>query len=148
MKVCFDACVAIDILGATEDLKNSFIAYDVACLKGWDVCLPASALGSIVYVLESRKMKNHTQARGVVGVIFDLFDIIDLTASDCSSAYVSSMADYEDAQIAFSAARAGVDVIVTRNKRDFKNSPVSAMTPAEFAKAYKPHDYQYDLVDF
>lgn len=146
MKVCFDACVAIDILGATTDLKDSIAAYDVACIKNWDVCLPASSLGAIVCVLESRKMKSRAEARGSIGVVFDLFDIIDLTTSDCALAYASGMKDFEDAQIAFAAARAGVDVIVTRNKRDFSDSPVSAMTPEEFVEAYKPANYFYEEV--
>ena len=147
MKVCFDACVVVDILGATSDLKDSFVAYDVTCLKGWEPCVPASTIATIVYVLGSRGLSSRAEARNAAGTIAQLFDVIDLTAADCNAAYESAMKDYEDAQVAYCALRARADVIVTRNKRDFAKSPVSAMTPAEFAAAYKPADYEYDLVD-
>lgn len=147
MKVCFDACVVVDILGATEDVRDSYVAYDVTCLKGWEPCVPASTMGTIVYVLGSRKLAARAQARDAAGTIAQLFEVVDLTASDCVSAYESPMKDYEDALVAFSAARAGADVIVTRNKRDFAHAPVSAMTPAEFDAAYTPAGYEYDLVE-
>lgn len=50
--------------------------------------------------------------------------------------------------IACSAKRNDVDVIVTRNKRDFAKSPVPALTPEEFVSAYKPVDMEYELVEF
>ena len=148
MKVCFDACVIVDILGATSDVKDSFTAYDVTCLKEWEPLAPASVLSTVVYVLGARKLRDRGGARDAIGSISQLFEVIDLTAADCKAAYESPMKDYEDAQVAYSAARAGADVIVTRNKRDFACSPVSAMTPAEFVAVYKPAGYEYDLVDF
>ena len=54
----------------------------------------------------------------------------------------------EDDLIACSAKRNDVDVIVTRNKRDFAKSPVPALTPEEFVSAYKPVDMEYELVEF
>lgn len=147
MKVCFDACVVVDILGATDDLEDSFSAYDITCLKDWEPCVCTSTMGIIVYMLAARKLKPRAQARGAAGDIGELFDVIDLTAADCAAAYESSMANCEDALVAVSAKRAGVDLIVTRNKRDFAKSPVSAMTPREFVEAYKPADYRYSLVE-
>ena len=54
------------------------------------------------------------------------------------------MNDYEDALIAYSANRANATFIVTNNKKDYKNSPVPALTPAEFIKLYTPVDYSYE----
>ena len=39
--------------------------------------------------------------------------------------------DYEDAVAAAAAKKAKCDYIITRNKRDFTNSPVPALTPGE-----------------
>ena len=147
MRVCFDACVVVDILGGTTDLKDSFAAYDVTCIKEWEPMITASTMGTIVYVLESRKMKTRAAARSAVEVISELFEIIDLTSADINAAYESPMKDYEDAEVAYCAARAGADVIVTRNKGDFANSLVSAMTPAEFLASYQPRDYHCDLIN-
>jgi len=40
--------------------------------------------------------------------------------------------DFEDAIQSASAFEEGLDFIVTRDPQDFKNSPVKALSPAEF----------------
>ena len=44
----------------------------------------------------------------------------------------SGMTDFEDAIQAVAAQFAGIDMIVTRNIRDFRNAPIPALTPEEF----------------
>ena len=46
-------------------------------------------------------------------------------------AEASAMTDFEDAVQASAAAVAGIDFIVTRNKRDFRQSPVPAVLTEE-----------------
>jgi len=43
-----------------------------------------------------------------------------------------AMNDFEDAVVAATAEAAQCDYIVTRNINDFKNSPITALTPEEF----------------
>jgi len=40
--------------------------------------------------------------------------------------------DFEDAVVAAAAESSGCEVIVTRNVRDFRDSPVPAVTPEEY----------------
>lgn len=49
----------------------------------------------------------------------------------------------EDGIIAFAAQHNKVDAIVTRNNRDYALSPVPALTPEEFVRAYKPASIDY-----
>ena len=88
------------------------------------------------------------KAHEVFGNLASLVDILDVTESDCLRAHETLQGDYEDDLIACSAKRNDVDVIVTRNKRDFAKSPVPALTPEEFVSAYKPVDMEYELVEF
>jgi predicted nucleic acid-binding protein len=48
------------------------------------------------------------------------------------SALHANMKDFEDALQYFSALKAGCDVIITRNGKDFKKSDLPIMTPSEF----------------
>ena len=48
------------------------------------------------------------------------------------------MPDFEDALQAAAAVACGAQVILTRNVRDFKRSPVLAMTPEDFIKHNMP----------
>jgi predicted nucleic acid-binding protein len=47
------------------------------------------------------------------------------------NAEVSGMPDFEDAVQAAAAEIAEIDYIATRNKRDFRHSPVPAISPDE-----------------
>ena len=47
------------------------------------------------------------------------------------------MADFEDAVLAAAAQREKAGFIITRNVKDFANSPVRVITPAEFIAKQK-----------
>ena len=57
------------------------------------------------------------------------------------------MKDFEDALIAYSAARNGIDVILTYNVKDFANSHVKAILPADFTALFKPENVSYAKVE-
>ncbi len=147
MKVVFDANVVIDILGRTADFEDSFVAMDVALLRGYEACIAVSSTQAIQYVLVARKLMSSEQSRAALRRLQDAFTMLDVTPADFSEASRCSMADFEDALIAHAAYRNGADLIVTRNERDFKRSPVPALTPAAFVESYKPADYEHDLID-
>lgn len=147
MKVLFDTCVVVDILGKTRFFKDAFTAYDIALFKKMDVCLSASSTADIVYLMASRGFATREEARGAANVLSRQFDIIDNTASDVRLASESAMGDYEDALIAYASARSVVDFIITRNVGDFASSPVPALTPAAFAELYKPTCLEYEEVE-
>ena len=48
----------------------------------------------------------------------------------------SDMTDFEDALLACCAKRVKADYIVTRNKVDFKLSPVTPISPEDFLEKY------------
>lgn len=146
MNVCFDTCVVIDIAARGEHFAKSFAAYDVCALRGFGTCISAASTSDIVYVLYRRGMKN-AQARDALPLLFKLFTVFDVSQADCERAYASKMADYEDALLAHAAARNGVDLVVTRNTRDFAASPVKAMDPNAFVELFKPEGYSYEQVD-
>ena len=58
--------------------------------------------------------------------------ILEVSEEDCIKALGSQITDYEDAVIAQVARRNGCDYIVTRNLKDFENSPIPAVSPSQF----------------
>jgi predicted nucleic acid-binding protein len=143
VKVCFDSNVVIDIALKDRWFAHSYAAYDVAALRRFDTYLSASAVSDIVYVLHRRGLARR-ESTDMLPLLFGLFDIFDVSAVDCGRAYESGMADYEDALLAFAAQRNGIDLIVTRNTKDFVKSPVKAISPKEFAAMFTPDGYEYD----
>ncbi len=64
--------------------------------------------------------------------IFDNFTVVPCNKQILSDARALEFTDYEDAVVATSAKKAKCAYIITRNKRDFANSPVPVLTPGEF----------------
>lgn len=147
MKILFDTCVVVDILGKTRYFAEAYTAYDIALFKKMDVFLSASSTTDIVYLLHSRGFSSKKKACEAAARLTELFDILDITATDCRRAAISLMPDYEDALIAHAAERQNVDFIITHNKKDFAHSPVPSLTPTEFVEIYKPTCLDYEEVE-
>ena len=60
--------------------------------------------------------------------------LIDTAGMDCRRAISPDVSDYEDAVMVESAVRSGMDCIVTRNIKDYGQSPVSVYLPSDFLK--------------
>lgn len=146
MKVLFDTCVIVDILGKSDHWFDSYCAYDVALLRGFSPCLSVSSTTDVCYLLHSRGLATKHDALELTERTLDLFELIDNLGGDCRRACASGMKDYEDALIAASAYRSEVDLIVTRDTKGFQDSPVTAMSPQEFVRAYKPSDIDYSTI--
>lgn len=147
MKVLFDTNVIVDLWSDTPDFEHSYQAVDVAVACGFSVCLSATSMPSIMYLLPARKLMSRSEAREACGGLLDLFEVLDVTEADCRAAHEHWQRDYEDDLIAWVARRHGVDFIVTRNVSDFAHSPVPAMLPQQFVDLYKPTCLNYEMVD-
>ena len=67
-------------------------------------------------------------------------EIAPTTSADAKAALDWPMPDHEDALRAAAAIACGAQAIITGNERDFKGSPVAAMTPEAFLKRRAPAD--------
>lgn len=69
-----------------------------------------------------------------------LFQILDVTASDCKEALLTEMSDYEDSVISCCAARNHIDYIVTRNIKDYEKSKVQVILPNQLLRMVSQND--------
>ena len=74
------------------------------------------------------------ETKKVLGVLFNLFEILDTCGIDCRRALTSDISDYEDAVMIEAAARAEIDCIVTRNLKDYAGAPMPVYSPAQFVE--------------
>ncbi len=147
MKVLYDVNVIVDVIGETRDFADSFFAVDVSLVRGFECCITSCMPATIQYVACARKMAKRSECSAMLSRLLDVFKVIDVASPDIEGALSSHMVDFEDAAIAYAAARNEVDLIVTRNLRDFRDSPVPAITPADFVETYAPPKYEYDVMD-
>ncbi|MDR2715606.1 MAG: hypothetical protein LBB46_02530 [Coriobacteriaceae bacterium] len=91
--------------------------------------LSADAVSTIFYVV-AKNRDAQTGRRAVVA----LLDYVTLAALDercVLDGLAFDIPDIEDALVAAVARKSGVSAIVTRNAKDFKASPVPAISPRE-----------------
>ena len=132
MKIYFDTDIIIDVLKRREPFyENSNMIFMLAVDGIIDGIVCTSAVADIYYL--SRKQYDDT--RTTTNIIFDILEIIkpvDTLVNDIFSAAELDFQEFEDAVIASIAQREKADYIITRDTKDFTNSPVQAITPDKF----------------
>ncbi len=134
MKILIDTNVVIDALTSREPWRESAEKiFLMAASHTIDMYITASSATDIYYLV--RKYLHSTeQAKQVMGKLYSLTGILEVTATDCMEALASSVHDYEDAVVEKVASRKDMDYIVTRNIKDYQEGSTKAVLPDDFIK--------------
>ena len=136
MKVLLDTNIVLDIVEKREPyFSDSYRVFMKSAEREIEAIIGVSSITDIYYVTR----KNCKDTKHAVGFIFDMLKIVtpvDSKVADIHEALKLNFSDFEDALIAATATREGADYIITRNAADFMNSPVPAVSPAEFLKKH------------
>jgi predicted nucleic acid-binding protein len=128
MRVLIDTNVILDILMKRAGFyENSSRVLRLCEIKRDEGYVSATTVTDVHYFL--RKGLGREQTRETMKTLFAIIDVAAVTKADIHRAFAYDMADYEDAVQAACAKRIGAERIVTRNAKDFKGSPVMAVTP-------------------
>ena len=132
MRITLDTNIIIDILKRREPFFTDSYLVLLNALENGDLCMiPVSATTDIAYILRNKNdIKEKLQSLSL------MVRLTDVTADDFREAVKSEMVDFEDALLAANAKRNRADCIVTRNAKDFTDSPVRAITPIQFLKEF------------
>ncbi|CAA6824092.1 MAG: Pilus assembly protein [uncultured Thiotrichaceae bacterium] len=131
MKVLFDLNILLDVM---QEREAFYAASATALSKSIDEecegLIPGHAITTIHYLLA--RYTNKHQADEGVDFLLENFVVVNAESATFRNARQLAMKDFEDAVVASIAAKAGCELIVTRNVADFKRSPVPALLPEEF----------------
>lgn len=135
MRVLIDSNVILDALQNRKPFNNCAKEV-IRCASNnvYDACLVSSCITDIYYI-HHKYTHDNKKTKEAISILLEIFDVIDTNKNDVINALNSNISDYEDAVLVESAYRNKVDVIVTKNKKDFKNSKVKAVTPEELLKS-------------
>ena len=140
MRVLLDTCVVVDFLQRREPFcDDTYAIFLAAANRRFDGFVTAKSLTDIYY-LTHRFTHDDRETRKVLSTLLIPLDLLDTTGLDCRKAISSDVSDFEDAVMAETALRAGMDLIVTRNVRDYARSPVPVCTPSELLTALGAND--------
>jgi predicted nucleic acid-binding protein len=99
-------------------------------LKGYASSLTFS---NLYYVL--RKFESHTKVISKLDSISTILTILKVDEHIIKKALASGLPDFEDSIQYFSAIEnRKIDVIITRNIKDYKKSHISILTPGDYLK--------------
>ena len=130
MKVLIDTNIILDVLckrpAFYEDSAKIFKLCEVKKISG---VISALSIPNIMYIL--RKELDADKTREILDSLMLIFSLADLKADDLKKAADMRFKDYEDAIQSACATRIKANYIVTRNIKDFSESKVTAIKPAE-----------------
>ena len=135
-KVVLDTCVVIDFIQNRKPYSESAkeIFYLIADKK-IEGNITANTVADIYY-LTHKYTHNHVASKKIISKLLSLVDTLDVNKDDVLNALDSEINDYEDAILHESARRNKINVIVTRNIKDYKNAVIDVETPADFLKRF------------
>lgn len=132
MNVLIDTNVILDaVTGRAPFNENAKKIFLLAAEDKINASITANSVTDIYY-LTRKHLQDTEEAKIVLLKLFTLFKILDVTGADCEKALELNVSDYEDSLIATCARRNKADWIISRNTKDFSNSPVPAITPNDF----------------
>jgi predicted nucleic acid-binding protein len=99
-------------------------------LKGYVSSLTFS---NLYYVL--RKFESHNKVLSKLDILSNMVSILKVEEHTIKNALVSGLPDFEDSIQYFCAIdNKKIDVIITRNTKDYKKSEIPVMTPGDYLK--------------
>ena len=131
MKILFDTCVILDYLLDREEYSSNAEKLIVkAAQDRIQGLLTVKSLMDIHYVLK-HTIHNENSIRNIILTLLDSFALVDSTGENAVRALSSGVNDYEDALMIETAVSYEADGIVTRNIKDYRNSPIRVFSPEE-----------------
>jgi predicted nucleic acid-binding protein len=131
--VFVDTNIVIDLLQKRPDFyREAQELFTLADEKKVKIYVSALTIANANYILS-----RHFSANDVRKILIKFKILVDVLAVDdkiIELALVSDFKDFEDAIQYYSAVENDLDLIITRNKKDFKNSILPVLTANEFLK--------------
>lgn len=141
-KVFLDTNVLLDFLlkrktGQSDSYEKALAVINFCILTNIPIYFSILSIKDIFYILtrlmKSRQAKEKQLViKQKVNGLLQLGEILVTSENAFLNAMGSSFVDFEDALQNYTATEANVNIIVTRNKKDFINSEIRVYTPGEF----------------
>ena len=135
MTVFVDTNILIDLLCERESFVQSARMLFAYGYSG-RLTLVLSSLSLVNAVYIARKY-GYVDVRERLDDITEFVEVVDLRKEVAKRALTCEWMDYEDAVQYMSAIKENADCIVTRNKKDFRNSVIPVYTIDELMSKYR-----------
>jgi predicted nucleic acid-binding protein len=130
-KVFVDTDIIYDLLAAREPFYNAAACLFTLADEGKiDVYISALSLANIHYLI-SRKTTEE-ESKEIIRKFKILVHVAPLTEKVIDLALNSDFSDFEDAIQYFSALQCDIDILITRNLKDYKKAQITVLTAQDY----------------
>ena len=102
------------------------------CGRRHEAWLAWHSIATLAYLIE--RQTSAVSSRDFIRGLLDWADVAATGKADARAALELPLTDFEDALQVAAAMACGAQFIVTRNERDFRKSPVPALSPESFLR--------------
>ncbi|MEX2484833.1 MAG: PIN domain-containing protein [Brumimicrobium sp.] len=132
-RLLVDTNIIIDLLAKREEFYESAAQlFSLADQKEVELCVCSLSFANAHYIL-SRQL-SEDRVREILRKLKVLVNVIALDSTTLDKSLNSDFKDFEDALQYYSGIESNVDIIITRNLKDFKKSNIPVMTASQFMK--------------
>jgi len=134
-RLLIDTNIVIDLLSKREKFYNEAAdLFSRADKKELELTISSLTFANTNYILT--KLKSAREAREAREILRKFKVLVELLSLDDKITELAlsddNFPDFEDGLQYYSAIENQIDVIITRNKKDFKNSKIPVLTAKEF----------------
>ena len=131
MKLLIDTNILLDVMMEREEHYEKSAAIWRGCEAGlFTGFVSVLTAANIMYIM--RRQMDPETISDVIQKLELIFRFTELTPADLRKAAEMQWRDFEDAIQSVTARRVRADYIITRNTRDYSDSPIQAITPDAF----------------
>lgn len=136
--ILIDLNVLLDVIQKREPhFASSAALLDHVLAGKVEGAIPAHALTTIHYLVNRHNSQG--DADQAIDWLLAHFSIAGIGKNELIRARSLGWSDFEDAVVVAAAQSSGCQAIITRNVRDFTETPIPTMTPQEFL-TFNPED--------
>jgi predicted nucleic acid-binding protein len=135
LRALMDTNVMVDLLLTREpwfsQAKPMWDARDAGQLE---CAVLATSLTDLYYICRKPALLGPAGAKIAIEMVVQRFEVLTTDRAVIQSALRLPGLDFEDNVHIASAVRDGMDVVITRNKADFRHSPITPIEPPEIVR--------------
>lgn len=130
-RLFIDINIILDVALAREPhLKSSQKILSLIETKKAAGYVSAISCGTVYYLIQ--KESNHSKAISYIRDLLKLLSVVEINKETLERAFELETKDFEDGLQMACALSCQANYIITRDPLGYKNSPVSAISPAEY----------------
>lgn len=134
-RIFLDTDVVIDFLTKREPFSRDILRiFQFGSKKNITLTISSLSISNVYYIVS--KIETTQKAIEKIKILLQIIEVLNVDAEVIHQAINSGFKDFEDAIQHYCAKKAQIDLIITRNTKDYKASELAILTPSEFVVKY------------